>query len=46
MFIIRDSKGVLFTGFTSRAQAQRVIDMRSMYSEYASKFWYVEEIKS
>jgi len=47
MFIIRDARGVLFNKqYASAEEAQRIIDNRSRTSEYARKYWYVEEIKN
>jgi len=46
MFIIRDSKGVIFDKrYETEQEALQVINSRSLYSTYASKFWYVEEVQ-
>ena len=46
MFVIRDAKGILFTNrYSTKEEAQKLIDNKARISIYARRFWYVEEVK-
>jgi len=46
MYVIRDGKGAIFNKhYETEQEAQQIIDNRARSSEYARKFWYVEEVE-